>query len=643
MPIIATIDKVQQKSRLANYRSTAIAIEKRAASMVKLDEDQLRKRSLALRFDAQSGTPLVRLLVEAFALVRESARRTTGMQHYRVQLIGGIAMFHRSIVVMQTGEGKTLTATLPLYLQALVGKGAHLATANDYLAARDAEIVRPIFGLLGMSVGVVTGEMESKQRRAAYDCDVTYTTAKEAGFDFLRDRLIHRQLASSGENLIPSMTGRVDENGPQPVQRDLHFMLVDEADNILIDEARTPLIVSSTPDRVAVAKIALYRWTAQVAPTFEKGTDYHEDESSHAITLTAAGRRRVRTSSHPANLSRTPVIDIYQQVEQAIYVNANYIRDRHYVVRDGEVTIVDEFTGRLAEGRKWRSGIHQAVEAREGLEISVETGEAARITIQDLFRKYDSLCGMTGTVASSGPELKSIYDVKVVAIPTNRPPRRVQQPTLVFGNEEQKWNAIADEVEAMHRLDRPVLVGTRSIDKSEVLSRILNERSIPHEVLNARHLDREADIVAGAGNVRRVTVATNMAGRGTDIKLSDASLLAGGLHVICSELHESARIDRQLIGRCGRQGDPGSFRQYLSLEDDLLLTGLGEKKATSLKLHQSHDSRALSRFARLFVKAQRRIERQHFSARKMLLHFDKQRQQQQREMGQDPYLDTAGS
>ena len=643
MTVTQTISALVRGSRIPQWRSQVSRVERMAASLESLEDQEIQQRSLALRYQSQSGKPLTKLVIEGYALVREAARRSIGMSHYPVQLLGGIAMFQNSIVVMQTGEGKTLTATLPLFLHALTGNGAHLATANDYLAARDAEIMRPVFEMLGMTVGVVTGQSTRCQRREAYHCDVTYTTAKEIGFDFLRDRLIRRHQKYSGQNAIAAMTGQQPTDANLPVGRGLNFILIDEADNVLIDEARTPLIVSSDPDRIAKAKLALYQWTAQIVDSFTDELDFSIDEESKSISLTAAGRRRVRTTQQPEALSRTPLIDIYDQVEMAIYVNENYFADRHYVVRDGEVVIVDEFTGRLAEGRKWRSGIHQAIEAREGVEISVETGEAARITIQDLFLKYEALAGMKGTVANSAPELRNIYSVRVVDVPTNKPPKRVQLPVQVFGSAAQKWQAIADEVEAMLAVGRPVLIGTRSIDKSETLSKILASRGIEHEVLNARHLDREAQIVSEAGRPKKVTVATNMAGRGTDIKLSADALVIGGLHVICSELHDSARIDRQLIGRCGRQGDPGSYRQYLSLDDDLLRSGLGQQRAESLLRHANNPAATLTRFAPLFYSAQAKIERNHYQARKQLLYHDRERQKFQREMGQDPHLDTAGS
>ncbi len=638
------LKKTFDQSAMSRWRTFVSRIVDIGIEFQAFDDAELRKQSLSLRYEALSGKPLDQLLPDAYALVREASRRTLGMTHYDVQLVGGIAMHFGSIAVMQTGEGKTLTATLPMYLAALTGRGAHLATANDYLAARDADLMRPIYAALGMTVGVVCSETSRPERQKSYQCDVTYSTAKEIGFDFLRDRLFQRRQDVFGSNMIASMVQMGgSDNLLQPVQRELNFMLVDEADSILIDEARTPLIVSSMPDEVVKAKVALYRWSNEVSKKFQKNEHFEVDEKTRQVSLTRDGRRLVRKLPQPALLERTPTLDIYEQVEQAIFVEETYIRDRHYMIRDGEVVIVDEFTGRLAEGRKWRSGLHQAIEAREGLDVSVETGEAARITIQDLFIRYNRLSGMTGTAANSATELRKIYEVRVVEVPTHRPPNRKQWPPLVFGSESQKWQAIADEIYNIIQVGRPVLIGTRSIDKSELLSRILTERNIQHDVLNARHLAREASIVADAGKVGRVTVATNMAGRGTDIKVSEPALELGGLHVICTELHDSARIDRQLIGRCGRQGDPGTYRQFMSLEDDILKTGLGETTAKRLLKYRLQPAKSLLRFAPMFNAAQAKIEKRHFKARRMLLYHEKLRQEMQREMGQDPYLDTAGA
>ena len=619
------------------WRSAAQEIVSLDDQYRELDDEQLRKESLSLRYEVLSGEPVERIIVPGFALVREAARRRLGMQHYPVQLIGGIAMTHGAIAVMQTGEGKTLTASLPLYLAALAGKGAHLATANDYLAARDANLMRPLFELLGLSVGVVEQPTERSQRREAYAADITYSTSKEIGFDFLRDRLLLRSVQDAA--IAEGSINGEDSDSALPVQRNLHFMLVDEADSILIDEARTPLIISSLPDDLE-ARRALYQWSAAAIASLVRDRHFEFDQETRSVALTGAGRTAVRKLSTPGSLCHTPLVDIYDQIELALLVEEKFSRDRHYVVRDGEVVIVDEFTGRMAEGRKWRAGLHQAIEAREGLDVTAETAEAARITVQDLFLKYASLCGMTGTVASSGRELYSIYETPVVNIPTNKPPRRTQYEDRVFGTDEARWLAIVDEVKELHAQNRPVLVGTRSIDKSERLSELLQEAGIEHQVLNARHLESEAEIVAAAGEASRVTVATNMAGRGTDIKLSAEALAAGGLHVIISELHESARIDRQLIGRCGRQGDPGSYRFYMSLEDDILLAGLGGSMAERLQADGRRKKLQPSSVARLFRKAQSRVEARHFHGRKMLLVHERNRQTAQRELGQDPYVDT---
>lgn len=609
-------------------------IEKLGGPISSLSNAELLKQSLALRYEAESGVSLDRLLPQAFALMREASDRSLNMRHYRVQLLGGIALHHGGVAIMQTGEGKTLTATLPMYLASLLGNGAHLATANDYLAARDAELMRPAYELLGVSIGVVTSESSPKQRRDAYAADITYSTAKEIGFDFLRDRLAKRQHQGP-----PGLPVDGTASGNTSVQRDFSFALVDEADSILIDEARTPLIVSSAPDQLENPDGEIYRWAYKNTPTFHPETHFIPLDEHRQVELTGEGRKLVRTLTKPTALNAVPMLDLYEFVERAIAVERNYQKHRHYVVRDDEVQIVDEFTGRIAEGRKWRSGLHQAIEAREGLKISQETGEAARITIQDLFLRYQRLAGMTGTVASSGPELRKIYGLSPIEIPTNRPPQRQQLPSRSFATAEEKWQAIAEEIEQLHGTGRPVLIGTRSIDLSERLSDLLRQRGIVHRVLNAKRIAEEAEIVAQAGQVGKVTVATNMAGRGTDIRLSDEALQLGGLHVICSELHESARIDRQLIGRCGRQGDPGSFRHFYCLEDDIVSAGFSsdlQQKMVQQFINQRHSHPPTN----LFHRAQGRIERNHFKLRKQLLFHESQRQQLQREMGQDPYLDT---
>ena len=628
--------------RLARWAACLPLIAAEEPKLQKLADHQLRKESLGLRYRARSGEPLDRLLVEAFALVREAGRRKLGMRHFDVQILGGAAVHHRSIVEMQTGEGKTLTATLPMYLAAIEGKGAHLATVNDYLARRDAEWMMPLYQALGMTVGIIQAQQPQEVRRKAYACDVTYGTANEMGFDFLRDRLLRRSLSGGQQDLFGQMLGGSVGASDEPVQRDLHFMLVDEADSILIDEARTPLIISALPGEDEQIAAEAYRWAAEVKTQFIENEHYEYDHDDRTVELSLAGRQLVRGLQKPAAMDRLPLSVIYEYVQRSLKVAREMFLNRHYVVRDGEIVIVDEFTGRLAEGRKWRAGIHQAVEAQEGVEITFATNQAARITVQDLFLRYERLGGMTGTASSSSRELRKIYEVHVEPVPTNRPPIRKQMPTLVFGDADQKWAAVADEALSLLAHQRPVLIGTRSIDKSEHLADLLVARGAVPTVLNARHVEREAEIVAAAGEPGKITVATNMAGRGTDIRLGQGVPELGGLHVICTELHEAQRIDRQLIGRCGRQGDPGTYRQFLALDDDILLTGLGPKKAERLKKLGAKSTGPIKGFEALFRKAQRRVERRHFRDRKVMLYHEKERQKVQRQMGQDPYLDTPG-
>ena len=603
-------------------------------------DPQLRKRSYSVRYRVKSGEPMEVLIPEAFALVREAGRRTLNMRLFDVQILGGVALFKGSIAEMQTGEGKTLTATLPLYLHALAGKGAHLATVNDYLAHRDAEWMRPIYELLGLTVGVVQTKDTSDQRRQAYGCDITYGTAKEFGFDFLRDRLLLRRLGFRQEDFLAGLSDhRLEGAGDKPVQRGAHFCLVDEADSILIDEARTPLIIGSLGDKIREQVAATYNWAAQHAERFQEHKHYEVDDDTKKVELTAEGRQLLRAIPYPDIMRSVGLIDLYQYVERAIKVNRDFHLDRQYVVREGEIVIVDEFTGRLAEGRKWRDGIHQALEAKEKIEVTVPTGQAARITVQDLFLRYKHLAGMTGTARTSARELHKIYKTFVVPMPTNRPPQRKRLPDRVFADTEEKFQAIVAEVRELHALGRPVLIGTRSIDKSVWLSEMLNEAGIEHQVLNANEVEREADIVAEAGTIGKVTVATNMAGRGTDIKLGEGVAEMGGLHVICTELHDSARIDRQLQGRCGRQGDPGTVRQYLAMDDEILRTAWGPEKADKFA-QLANKAGSLDKYYAQLRKSQRVVEKNHFRDRMILLHHEKERKKVQREMGQDPYLDT---
>jgi preprotein translocase subunit SecA len=628
------------KWNLTRWETLVPIVEEYACKYRHQSDQVLRKESLSLRYRAKAGERLSHLLPQAYGLVREAGRRTIGMRHFDVQILGGIALFHGCIAEMDTGEGKTLTATLPMYVHALRGKGAHLATVNDYLAARDAQLKGPIFELLGMSVGVIQTDMSRPQRRKSYAADITYGTAKEFGFDFLRDRLVIRRIKQERLEFLDGVgESRGKGGGERPVQRDPYFALVDEADSILIDEARTPLIISAIGTGAEESIKATFNWSAEAAHLFREDEHYEYDHEKRKIELTAAGRQLVRAIPHPESMNGVGLIDAYEYIERAIKVSRDFLRDQHYVVNDkGEIVIVDEFTGRLAEGRKWRDGIHQAIEAKEGVDVTVDTGQAARITIQDLFLRYPVLAGMTGTALTSAREFRKIYKTLVVRIPTNRPVQRVRLPDLVYKTGEQKWKSIVDEIVDRHKQGRPVLIGTRTIDKSELLSKMLHQHGIEHQVLNAHHIASEAEIVALAGQRSKVTVATNMAGRGTDIKLGEGVAELGGLHVIVTEIHDAARIDRQLAGRCGRQGDPGSFRVFVSLDDDILSTGFSPSGANKLRKRlQGYSGEPRSS---LFRRAQRKVERRHLRDRMILLHHEKQRKKMQRELGQDPYLDT---
>jgi preprotein translocase subunit SecA len=629
--------------RMARWASLLPQIAEMEPGLMKLNDHELRKRSLSLRYRAKSGEPLPRLLPEAYALVREAGRRTINMRHFDVQILGGIAMFHRSIVEMQTGEGKTLCATLPMYLYSLAGKSCHLATVNDYLARRDAEWMGPIYKALGVKVGVIETPMTQPERRKNYACDVVYGTAKEFGFDFLRDRLLLRRIREGQTDILGGMLGQRQGGGAEsPVQGEPYFALVDEADSILIDEARTPLIIGALPTDEEKLAVECYKWASGVVDEFDEDDDYEYDHEKKTVELTREGRLKVRALAMPDAMDTVGMFHIYRYVERAIKVEREFIYERQYVVRDGEIVIVDEFTGRLSEGRKWRDGIHQAVEAKQGVDVTVATGQAARVTVQDFFLRYERLAGMTGTAKSSSGELRKIYKVHVVIVPTNRPVIRQRLPDMVFGCDDDKWEAIAEEVAAMHEQGRPVLIGTRSIDKSEHLSKLLNDRGIGHQILNANHIAAEAEIVANAGLAGKVTVSTNMAGRGTDIKLGEGVKELGGLHVVCTEMHDAARIDWQLRGRCGRQGDPGSWRQYLALDDELLETGLGPKKAKRYEALGKATRGSYNHLNGLFRRAQRKVERRHFRDRRALMYFEKQRKKMQQQMGQDVYLDTPG-
>ncbi|MCE9603407.1 MAG: preprotein translocase subunit SecA [Planctomycetia bacterium] len=631
--------------RLATWRRKVVpAVHARGARLADLEAEALRKESRSVGYRLKCGEPIHKLVPDAFALVCEAARRTIGLTPYDVQLLGGMALLDRAVIEMQTGEGKTLTALLPAYVRSLAGKGMHVATANDYLAARDAETMLPVYQALGLTVGTVTADTPPPQRRAAYRCDITYGTAKEFGFDFLRDRLTSRTETEAGR--------RHNELSPGTdspfLQRPAYCMLVDEADSILIDEASTPLVIGGPRSAGSARQEACYRWSASITAQLAEGTDFISEQRPRRIELTAVGRRHVRELPKPVAATEISLSMLYEFVERALRVERDYLRDRHYVVRENpkerrlEVVIIDEFTGRPGEGRRWQDGIHEAIEAKEKLEIQFNEGQAARVTVQDFFGRYPLLCGMSGTAAPSRGEFRGIYKADVVTIPTHRPSRRLLLPARVLGTTEAKWRAVVEEVRELHAVGRPVLIGTRSIDKSHQLSTLLTEGGIAHEVLNAYRLAEEARIIAQAGECGRVTVATNMAGRGTDIHLSAETVALGGLHVIGTELHEAQRIDRQLIGRCGRQGDPGSFRQFLALDDDILKSGFGEAKAERIKQVGASATGPLESWLPRFRTAQRTLETRQVTGRKMLLHQEQQRRKSFGEMGLDVYLDAPG-
>ena len=612
----------QVKSKTEDYRS--------------LSDSELKDTALNLGFEAKRLGTVEPLLVRGFALVRATAERRLSMSHYDVQLTGGRAMCLGHIIEMRTGEGKTLTATLPLFMHALQGRGVLLATSNDYLAKRDAEWMYPVYQTLGMSVGIIQSEMQREQRRAAYQCDITYGTMKEFGFDFLRD---HSSERNEQRRKMWYGSGAVAQAPVEVVHRPPHFLLIDEADSILIDEARTPLIISEPQEEETQdQQKALYTWCARNTDHFEEDEHYWYDRERRKVDLTPEGTALVRAIGKPPILAGVGLLEMYDFVERAIQVGRDFSLNKDYVIRDDEIVIVDEATGRISEGRRWSRGIHQAIEAKESVSITMDTNTSAKITVQAFVARFPMIGGMTGTAASSSREFRKIYRCPVTVIPPNRPSQREQLPTVFKLTEDEKWAAIVEEIKTVHATGRPVLVGTKSIAKSEKLSVLLKQAGIVHEVLNARQIEREAEIVASAGEVSRVTVATNMAGRGTDIKISDEVRELGGLHVIGTELHQSQRIDLQLFGRCGRQGDPGQVRQFMSAEDDLLDMAYG--KASADRYRRNGKSRSEDSWIRLLNRAQQKVENQHYRSRKMLMYNEKQISKSQREMGLDPILDS---
>ncbi|MDA1015995.1 MAG: translocase [Planctomycetota bacterium] len=628
-------------ARLSRYWSTANQVLRMQEDFRGLSDGELLTCGRDIQWRARTGIPLSTLLVEAFALVRETSRRTNKMEHFPVQVIGGHSLFEGNIAEMQTGEGKTLTATLVAFLRALPGRGCHVITVNDYLANRDAETMGPIYEALGLSVGKILTPMEPDERRENYAKDITYGTAKEFGFDFLRDRLRMGAIADD-DTLIKTRKfsgGGLTSASEQPVQRGHYFALVDEADSILIDEARTPLIIGLTQPNDP-ATVNLFRWSNRATFHLESNVDYVYEPDRRSAYLTDAGCRRVLLMAKPSLLDSLDTEKIYGQVEKALTAQNGFMKDRDYVIVEDKITIVDESTGRLMDGRKWQDGLHQAVEAKELVPITAATGQAARVTVQAFFRRYEHLCGMTGTAMLAKREIRRTYYTSVTPIPTHRPCIRAGLPYRVFITQQKKREAIAVACERVLADGRSILIGTPSVEASEGLASVLRDRSIQHQILNAKFHEQEADIVAHAGEPGRVTIATNMAGRGTDIILEQHVRDSGGLHVIATEMHSSSRIDRQLIGRAARQGDPGSFQFFLSLEDELLRC-LEPHKVERRRKSASPDANGelSSTWVGFFRRTQRFLQRTHVKQRKQLQKQEKHRSQQYRSMGLDPFLE----
>jgi preprotein translocase subunit SecA len=564
------------------------------------------------------------------------------MQHFPVQIMGAIAMFEGHIAEMQTGEGKTLTATMTSFLRALPGQGCHVVTVNDYLAKRDAEQMGPVHVRLGLTVGTILENMEPDERRKNYAADITYGTSKEMGFDFLRDRLRKGASQDDGGNQIRRYI-RTLQGGEEPVQRGHNFALIDEADSILIDEARTPLIIGLTQPNDP-STVNLFRWSNRATFQLEPRTDYMYEPERRTAWLTDTGCRKVVLMSKPSLLSSMDTERIYSQVEKALTAKHAFERDRDYVIVENKIVIVDEGTGRVMDGRKWQDGLHQAIEAKELVPITAATGEAARITVQSFFRQYTHLAGMTGTGILAQGELKKTYRLKVTKIPTNKHCIRKALAFRVFKTQEAKRDAIVDAIQTLIKAGRSILVGTPSVDASEALGLLLKDKRISHQILNAKYHEQEAEIVSAAGGPGNVTIATNMAGRGTDIILEEEVRKAGGLHVIATEMHSSKRIDRQLVGRSARQGDPGSYQFFLSLEDELLRCREPKEIQRKQRMAMANREGELGRsWLRYFQRVQRFLEKTHRKQRKHLLKQERHRLEQYENMGLDPYLELTES
>jgi preprotein translocase subunit SecA len=568
--------------------------------MRELKDQEFQPRVQDYRQQVANGRRLEELIPEVFALVREVGRRTLEMRHFDVQLIGGVALHEGNIAEMKTGEGKTLVATLPIVLNALTGRGVHLVTVNDYLARRDAEWMGAIYNFLGMEVGVIVHGISEQERRAAYAADITYGTNNEFGFDYLRDNMKFYK-----DDLV---------------QRELHYAIVDEVDSILIDEARTPLIISGP----AEVSTSLYARINSLTPALKKDVHFTLDEKSRSVLLNDEGIARCEELLKVDNLFDPKHIMLQHHILQSLRAHHLYARDVDYIVKDGQVILVDEFTGRLMPGRRLSDGLHQAIEAKEGVKVEADNLTLASITFQNFFRMYDKLAGMTGTADTEAVEFKQIYNLDVIVIPTHQPMVREDFPDSIFRTQREKYEAIVRDIAELHKKGQPVLVGTISIEKSELLSKMLTKARVPHNVLNAKQHEREAEIVASAGEKGKVTIATNMAGRGTDIKLGQGVVDLGGLHILGTERHESRRIDNQLRGRSGRQGDPGSSRFYLALDDDLMRLFGSDRFSGLMERLGMEDGQAIENkmVSKAIENAQTRVENHNFDIRKQLLEFD---------------------
>ena len=584
---------------VVRFRRTAERINALEPAISALTDEQLKNKTAELRGRLNAGESIDAILPEAFAVCREAGKRVLGMRHFDVQLIGGQVLHEGKVAEMKTGEGKTLVATLAAYTNALAGRGVHVVTVNDYLARRDAEWMGPLYEFLGLTVGIIQHGLEPAERRAAYNCDITYVTNNEIGFDYLRD----------------NMAWQLDDM----VQRDLYYAIVDEVDSILIDEARTPLIISGQGQEAT----ELYQKFAQIIPRLKKDEDFTVDEKAHAVPITEAGVAKVEKMLGVTNLYDQRNLELTHQLNAALKAWNLFHKDQQYIVKDGEVIIVDEFTGRLMYGRRYSDGIHQAIEAKEGIAVRSEDQTLATITFQNYFRLYDKLAGMTGTAKTEEREFRDIYGLDVVVIPTNRPIARKDLPDIVYKTEDAKFNAVIDEIIAEHKKGRPVLVGTRSIEKSELLAAKLRRQGVECNVLNAKYHEQEAQIIKDAGQPGWVTIATNMAGRGVDIKLGEGVAAAGGLHIIGTERHESRRIDNQLRGRAGRQGDPGSTRFYVSFEDELMRL-FGERMSSIMDRVGFTDETPIEAglVTKSLERAQSKVENHNYEARKYVLEYD---------------------